>query len=289
MTRMLFALRSRSLLEPILERLGVDHERRERRQRVAELHCSASVRLVQRRREVAAGERRRVVERDARPRRRADDHGSSGRRCQVGADADRLTRSAGRANRFRSRVGSSCWRSEPVDERREPRRAALPTSECVDRVPARAGCSYSSKYRYWTAARPDSRERPTCIHRSTAGPSAAVVSCFGFTASLNTLLSTPRFVSAIDGVNRSGPNRKRAVCATDRPLLLLRRRRVRRRRQQARSSSDGTSAATRSGARTQETQRESRWMKPGKREAETDAASEIRVEIRAESTAPIGP
>src|SRR3954468_16239369 len=49
------------------------------------------------------------------------------------------------------------------------------------------------------------------IQRSTAGPTAAVVSLFGLSASLNTLLSTPTFDSAIDGVKASGPKWNRAA------------------------------------------------------------------------------
>src|SRR5580765_3012036 len=42
---------------------------------------------------------------------------------------------------------------------------------------------------------------------------AAVVSRWGLLASLNTLVSTPRLVSVIDGVNRSAPTRNRAESA----------------------------------------------------------------------------
>jgi hypothetical protein len=45
------------------------------------------------------------------------------------------------------------------------------------------------------------------------------VSCFGFVASLNTFVSTPTSVRVIDGVKRSGPNRKRAVSAGSRGEL----------------------------------------------------------------------
>ena len=47
---------------------------------------------------------------------------------------------------------------------------------------------------------------PMFIQRFTAGRQRRCVSCLGFSASLNTLLSTPRLETAIDGVKRSAPS-----------------------------------------------------------------------------------
>ena len=170
-TAMLSVLRSCVELEAILHGLGVDDERRQRRQAVAQLQLaryssggpapstdSATVELAP-----IVGERRSR----ARPLTRCRRPDS----CQVGADGHALGRSAARANRSRSRCGSWCSRRCPTTNG-----TSRPSGTSHMRSLRLVPCALVRRTSRNTDTRPTScperRERPTCIHRFTAGPSA---------------------------------------------------------------------------------------------------------------------